>query len=850
MTGLADSEYLLSLCIQDDFSGEQIAIVKTCVNEFLMLNPRDVLHYLVDDKSPHQERDLLSHIILALKVLHKTDRFQSASSVEKFRLTITVLLHDTGKAIQWKSIDTSTRWHFRGHDAVGACWFWSLVKKYEWDELFMRPIFLAIWFHMVRSQENVGLLAFLAEHHALPTLECLHCSDNYGRAEVQHEIGDNLHVESIPQFASVPNLPIVVYLCGKSGVGKTTMARHLIETMPEISVGYVSFDRSMLRVLGNITTPWADADIDIRGKNLKVPSTYKTLYDQYQKNTLQREMVRQGLAEDFKTSTENNTVTIFTSTVTKPSVRSLPFMSQRFLSIVSVPDHQDTTKTFFGSLRMSMEAARHGCGWSAQGALLYVPERELISCIRHLIQCRTMPLNPPSVSRPSELISLFEYWKETTGSLESMKYAMESFYEVQVSIFKCAQGSYYNFAYRDGAPYDDPFHRGRPSPAVFCRGTTFHYYDNKWILVRLPMNRGREIAFTPIGKSEVQLRDPTQLDPPFRSSETQSIGASKMPQRVDLTQDANVPTVFYSDMLRIASTEDQQHLLTAKVDGALLIVFKDLFHLEQIPRSLRNSCGLAFGTKGMVLINGDITNTFLSALKQMSHTVQSFSEVCFEYMTLQGVDSLSFEMVAEKRRELVVEYPETQRGLYFLGASIGDMFKPFFTFEKHPCQIPITKSSTIQDASRMLLGPFPEHLEGSVIWILHEELYFPLKLKTLIYYLMHKPKARSEYNDYLMNLIQEYGWSGVKPLTRDELDDKKFIMTLFSMVNLPHMVLKELPILRKCHDEYNRLFQITGSPEELKPKLSREEYQAWCKFNNTYGAGRYSMAYELVSRLD
>lgn len=814
---MSQSTILEQLCTRDEFTDKYQIIATTCVKEFLALKPEDVLHMIIDATSPHQERDLLSHTILALHALYRTDRFQTSTVDDKFRLTLAVLLHDVGKAIQWKNIDTSSGyWHFRGHDTVGACWFWALVKKNRWDEVFMRPIFLAIWYHMIKSPDNKGLLHFLRHHDALHLTECLHCADNYGRLEVQADLPETLLVDPIPNTSSVPNLPIVIYICGKSGAGKTTMARNIMESMSDVSVGYVSFDRTMLRVLDNITDPWADADPSIRGANIKAKSRYKTLYDTYQKDTRVRDQVRKGLNEDFKNSTESNTVTLFTSTTTKPSSHVLPFMSQRFLSIVTVPDRLDVQHTFFGSLRTSMEASRRGCGWSAHGPLLYVPEPELQSCIRHLITCRTMTLTPPIVNRTSELVPLLQYWQKTTGSLESMKYALESFYEVSVSIFQCAKqskGVYYNFSYRDGAPYDDPFHPGAPSPAVFCRGTAFHYNNDVWTLARLPMNRGREIAFTPVAETEAE--------------------------------DAEIPTIFYSKLVKSAIADGDQ-LLTAKVDGALLIAFKDHHGLSVLP-GLQNSQNIVFGTKGMVSMSPDIFETFSQALAVNGHTVETFSKICSEYMETNKLYSISFEMVATKRDELVVEYPKEQRGLYFLGGSRDDIFYPFFEFKDHPTSPPTTKKLSIQSASKILLGPFPEHVEGSVIWVCHNGLYYPLKLKTTMYYLLHKHRARPEYNDYLYDLVQEYGWHGVTKPTREQFDDNKLILTLFSLVCLPSQTLQMLPWLYRARTAYDLVSSLKGTSEELRANLSKDDYQNWCRFSNIYGNGRYDMAYELIS---
>jgi len=805
-------DILEELCVDSEFRQEYKDIIMTCINEFMKLNPSDVLHCYIDENSPHQERDLLSHVILALKALHKTDRYMKSGLEDKIRLVIAVLLHDVGKAILWKTINTSTgRWNFKGHDNVGACWFWALVKRMKWDKKFFRSVFLAIWYHMVKSKENRGLIHFLKEHGALDITECLHCADNNGLLEIQNKIPDILEVPNIPEFAELPNVPIVVYICGKSGCGKTTLAKTTIEKLdeidPNITTGYVSFDRSMMKTLGNITELWADADPLIRGNSLKEKSKYKELYDIYQKNSGKREQVRKVYLSDFKESLNDNIVTFLTTTASKPSSHSLPFLSQKQINIVTVPDREDCMYKFFGTTKIGMEATIRGCGWASKGALIYVPEKELISCVKHIVKCRTLKLNPPSVSRPYDLISLFDYWEKITGSVNGVKYAIESFYDISVVKTVVLHGDYYNFAYHDGAPYDDPFHKGKPSPAVFCRGTTFHYDNDGWKLVRLPMNRGREIAFTPFSKEEAE--------------------------------DANISTVFYSNMIRDAI--DSEHLITAKVDGSLLIVFIDKYGLQQNPR-LSNRHNIIFGTKGMVEINTTFIDFLCSAITASGHTIESFSDTCHNYMIKYDLFSLSFEMVAEKRDELVVNYPHNYRGLYFLGGSHDDIFEPYFKFETHPVSIPETKNMDIISVSSLLLGPFPDHIEGCVIWIKQDNLFYPLKLKTMIYYLMHKPKNRKEYINYLVKLIEEYGWHGPTSPTINDLDENRLILSLFSLVKLPDVILRVLPVLYKSRLEYDRLSSIS---DDKSNELLAKELQAWYRFKSIYGNEQYRKAYEL-----
>lgn len=814
-----------SLIHQETFHPEHQAILITIADAFMKLQPQTVLHYVKDSASPHQERDLLSHTIFAMQALLITDRYAAADVTDRFRMLLTTLVHDVGKALQWPAIDTSTPWNFRGHDTVGASWFWNQVKHHQWDQHLLRPVFLAVWFHMVKAPENQGLIYFLHQHGALHIVESLFCADNYGRLEMQAQLTSPLIVPSIPTSVMLPHLPIVVYILGRSGSGKTTLARRWMEEMPDVSTGYVAFDRALLRTLSNNNTPWADMDPAVRGPNFRVKSPYSAVYDQYQRYPAQRELVRKAFSEDFKQSIATVEVTFLTSTVNKPSFYTLPFMSQRFLSVVTSPDDD-----YFSQLRLAMEATRRGPGWAAPGALLFVPEREVISAIRHLLASRSFQLNPPTVNTVQDLVPLFTYWKDITGSLDGMKSAIESFYEISVSYFTCRQGVYYNFAYRDGASYDDPFHPGFPSPATFCRGTTFYYnglgwacetaqQDNylAWECVRLPMCRGREIAFTPIAEAEAE--------------------------------DTTIPTIFYSNLLA-NGFQNKPILTTAKVDGALLIVFRDRYGVENNHPSLYNTYQLLFGTKAMVVMTPEITQTFLRSLTAMNHTVESFSRVCSEYMDSQMVFSLAFEMVAEKRSELVVEYSPCQQGLYFLGASSEHRFRPFYEYGSHPCRVPEVKSfDRLEEITSLVLGPFPDHLEGSVIWVQDETNsvqsgsnsvqsepnWYPLKLKTSLYYLLHKKRAHAAYNDYLIQLGTEYGWHAPIPIQREQLADTKICYSLFALVNLPATILEQSPVLRRRRESYDILMAS-----------NEEDHQRQCRFNTIYRTGTYQRAYELV----
>src|SRR3989338_5926947 len=336
------------------------AIFRIVYEAFMGLGPAGCLHVVRDEHSPHQERDLLSHTVLALGALVLTDRYGAGSVKERFLMVLAVMVHDAGKVVLWNTLidQSQSSWHFRVHDTVGACWFWDLVQTHQWDQQLLRPVFLAVWFHMVKSPENIGLVYFLHQFQAATLLETVFCADSLGKLEVQSQIPRSLltplPVKSIPAASPLPHIPIVVYICGKSGTGKTTLARQLMEGMPEITTGYVAFDQSLLKVIGGITTPLADLDPAIRGVHIRAKSSYKKFYDIYQKDVDQRSLVQKDFTTSFKQSIATHTITFLTSTIGKPSIFGLPFLSKKFLSVVTAPVAAE--REFFGSLRMAMEA--------------------------------------------------------------------------------------------------------------------------------------------------------------------------------------------------------------------------------------------------------------------------------------------------------------------------------------------------------------------------------------------------------------------------------------------------------------------------------------------------------------
>lgn len=782
----------LDSCLLEEFTPQQTEIMKVCLREFYALNPSQVLH---PKGKFHHEGDLLSHIKLAISALKKTDRYQISS--DRFRLLLSVLLHDVGKAVQWKQIDTSTgHWHFKGHDTVGACWFWNLVQTKGWDQEYLYPVFLSIWFHMVRSSSNAGLLGFLGE--AIPFLETLHCSDDCGRLEVQEQLPEIIPVPSLAPTPALPDLPLVVYICGESGAGKTTFVHSLIQKHPDLKAGYVSFDRALLEV-GGITQDWADIDPEIR------KGIYKKLYSDPEI----RKSAQKVFGQHFIHSIKNNQVTLLTTTVMKPTFRTLPFASVPSLKIVTSLDRNNMFFKVFGGLRYAMEATRAGAGWAADGPLLYLPEKELIPAIHHLLSAQRFKLNPPSVHNLADLMALIQYWVKLTGSVEGMMLAFSTYYDIQVITFECEVGKYYNFFYNDGAPYDDPFRESSngPSPATFCRGTTFHLSPSEeWSLVRLPMNRGREI------------------------------------RTIEDAEDSDKSAKFYSKFVQKIQDDPQQW--TAKVDGSLLILFRDEFGIKG--NLLPNSSKLILGTKGSIIPTKETSISMLQAIKYAGLNFEEFTKKSSDYMEANNLTSLSFEMVSEKLSTLVVDYPENLRGLYFLGGSGGGIFQPYFNLPKMLISGPQTKTMTLKEASALTLGPFPEHIEGSVIWARDGEHYYPLKLKTLLYYLLHRSHRdyREEYIDYLKRLIDEYGWLGSPKY--GSFKNKYLILTLFGMVNLPEQIISMIPLFRDSRKVYLKWSNIQGTHQEVKARLSPEEFTQWCRFKSIYLGHRYDQAYELI----
>lgn len=805
---------LHQLCLLDEFTPQQKEMMEICLSRFLVLQPELVLHA---PGNVHLERDLLSHTKLALLNLQKTDRYKDG--FDHFRTILSVLLHDVGKAVQWPAIDQSEgKWHFKGHDTVGACWFWDLVIEQSWDQLYLRPVFLAIWYHMVRSSENAGLLSFLScNKDTIPVIECLHCcqnpiltNDDAGRFEVQDTLPPVITVKNLPKECVLPQLPIVLYIMGESGAGKTTLSRNLMSQMPFFTSGYVSHDKALLRVMGGITEPWADVDPVIRGTGLAdKDAQYNIWYKMIQKDSEKKRLVQEQFENDFHRSLDENMVTLCPTTVGRPTSRTLPFGDALAIKIVTCP--QRVQSKVFGSLRYAMDATRYGTGWAANGPLLFVPENEVIACLENIVSSRSFLLKPPVVHTPKNLIGLVEYWVAAAGSVSGMILAFGSYYDISVTEFECIIGKYYNFFYNDGAPYDDMFNEMHASPASFCRGTTLHYdeEDEKWTLVRLPMNRGREVAF---GGYEADAED----------SEQQASFYSKLSNKV----------------------QDAPQLFTAKVDGSLMIVFHDSYGIRN--NLLPNSHDLVFGTKGSIIPNKGTASSIVSSLSYHKLNIEIFSVQCAWYMKERGLDSMCFEMVNDKLDNLVVDYPVDLRGLYFLGGSKGAVFHPFFTLPDTNIPKPETKTMTIQEAETHPLGPFNDHVEGSVVWVSSGNQYYPLKMKTKLYYILHTNNRSNlpRHIEYLSQLIKQYGWLGTP--TYGSLQNKYLILSLFSLVNIPDRIISMIPVLKRNREMFQKLNSIQGTFQEVKKQLVADEFKAWCQFNSIYKAHRYDQAYELT----
>lgn len=552
------------------------------------------------------------------------------------------------------------------------------------------------------------------------------------------------------EHLSLPKLPIVVYECGTYET-----------SYPIKEANYISFDKIQQEILNP------------SGKLNK-----KQVNNLYHQDKSAKWKVRKEFNEAFNDSVENNDVTVITTT-SKISPHTLPFISPKHLNIVT------------GSSDLLLSSKYEMTGkWSSKGIFLIVFKKDIEEIVNRVKSIRNLELNPPKVTCPQELPSLFNYWIEVSGSIDGMKNAITSFYDISINVVD----KYYNFSYKDKACYDDPFNKGCASPASFCRGTAFYYNDEKWELARLPMNRGKEIA----------MNFPAE--------------------------DVDAPSIFYSEM--VDKIMEEKQYLTAKVDGTLLIVFKDKYKVVEQDTRLQNSYNVVFGTKALLSMHPDLIDFFIGGVKSSSfEDIESFAKVCDEFMEHNNLLTLCFEIVSNKRGETVIDYTEEDHGMYFLGASSKDLFKPYFLYDSYPTAAPTEVKMTIKDACELLLGPFNDHLEGSVIWVKHQDNFFPLKLKTKMYYLLHKRKNDVGYYDYLLDLVEEYGWIGKNKPTYNTLPKQKLVISLFSLVNYPNNVINAFPDLRESRKVYQSLLDCGDTN---------------LKFKSTYIDEKYWKAYELI----
>lgn len=931
------TKYLQRLTDKFNISSKDIVTINFLASEFLKLKPQEVLHYIRDKNSYHQEKDLLSHTLLTLHSLS----FLPAVNTEDI---VSALVHDAGKAVQWfnniinedGSIrDGKERWNFHGHDTVGAMWFWEIVLEQKWDQNRWRPVFLAIWYHMVKSEENKKFLGFL-DKQTIIILQNLNCADNYGRGELwvndynfetNHKkalkldkiksltlkldvwknsqesiikihgntgigqtsvsmsntinVGEEEEIIKIKPFSEekpeIPNIPIVVYVCGDSGSGKTTMIKEIVEQIEQdnesidennkIKWSYVSHDLALIRTISqhnncdkyNLEDPWLDLSPQIRGSHKNRGSNnnqshYKKLYKQYQSDLILNSKVRDSFKQNFEEALTTSDIIFISTTVNVLSPYRLPFMNgsgSTFISIVTAPEVQLNyevviksrkktikkvynkwaEKDVFGkqhNRRSNITTDRNA--WLSRGTMIWVPQRECLSAIKYLYELKRFDLNPPKVLNSGDLLPWLQYWNdlikskiynsETTKKwyLADIKEIIRNYYNIKLT----RQGDFCNLCYEDGASYSDPFYLDCPSPAMFCRGTTFlaDYEDTELKLVRLLMNRGKEAA----------------LD--------------KWTVLSDL-QDYQDHSGYYQNLINetIQSSQDNKLLCSAKVDGFLLSVIKlDLLEYRMsiaggiILEQLINDQCLVFGTKGVTSIENNILESFLKALKFTNLSFKNFCKSCLQLMNDDNIETLAFEAVEDKRKELVVDYPIGKRGLYFLGGSCYNTegilkFLPFYEFKNSNLfKKPKVQHYSISEYKELLLGAFPEHPEGSVWWVSHNNENIPMKLKTPLYYQFHKETKRPEYIEYQISLGLHYGWLIPNQPNKDDFYGKKILYKhcIYALIDIPEVLIKSIPILRKSRTVWNNYVKLYKNPD-LRQTLDKSIMQTYYKIHNTIG---------------
>lgn len=459
-----------------------------------------------------------------------------------------------------------------------------------------------------------------------------------------------------------------------------------------------------------------------------------------------------------------------------------------------------------------MAACTTSTPWPTYEPVLHVPPCVASDAETYIKNCRTYDLTPPCVKNQTQLIDLIHYFDNVFAEY---KYnALYLLYKIKTK--KC--GNYLTLVYENGAPYDDPYNYDRCSPASYCRGTTLYEDEKSLKLVRSPMNRGREIDYK------------------------------------TFSEDHDIKSTFYEKVLRHGTAQT----VTAKVDGILLLVFKDVADNTAVDARLKNNYGLLFGTKSDISIQkSDVIDTLIAALRSMNIDVNEFAHECSNYMREHKVSTMTFEITTDMSRdELVTKYTGKLHGVYYLGSSCCEQFKPYYLFpksqvfmspefKKYTYEFDSSDISDDEDDQYQLFNyKFDNHIEGTVIWYTYENMYFPMKRKTAIYYLLHSLKITSkasvkQFNNEIFSLIDEYGWYGhIKPFRKD-LTDKKKIITLLALVNLPEYIFQQSHILKLHRDEYDKMYNST-IPE------NKSDAQRWHKFRAVYVDGKYHNAYNLV----
>ena len=790
------------------------------VDAFLALHPEQAQHFVPGPTAPHQERTVLAHTILALQVLHRTDRYLQATIDDQFIMDLTVLLHDVGKCIIWHRLVTSNAvldgtqpWGFRGRDVVGASWFLNHVITQGWSRLQFNPVYYGIWFSLVSHPDNQPLLNFLPSE----LFEIINFVDDYGTLENISSLPANPVVPVFNPQTKLPAGPLVIYILGVSGSGKTYLARQLYQqlTRLNISCDYISFDRTMLRNAGYCNM-WDDLNPAIRGANIK--DTTSIYHDCYTRHRKQPNIVSNMLAAEMKSALQRVQVVIFTCTVLKPTYRKLPFYSSQFTSIVTTPDRllndTNTAVSYFSAYDTTMSANCRFAGFANPGPLLYVPPELVIPAVRNLLSIPKFVNAPPPVSQPLDLVPLALYLYLITGTLEGVKAAFSHYYGVTPKTYECRNGWYLNLSYQADASYDDSYNPGWQSPAIYCRGTTLYFDGTGFEMARLPMNRGKEV---------------TSIDNVISADDS------------DLEDGGNC-SLLYSKILGAVNVEESVY--SAKIDGTLVLVYIDTKGLVD---GVNNEFNVCFGTAGKLLMSQSNEELMVMALNRMGHSINSFAGVCRKYMEEVGATTLAFEMVGGARPKVVVQYEEEFWGMYFLGCTVDQVFRPYYMVE-HEFKCPETKTLALNQ--NKTLGMFGMHFEGAVLWTRWEGQYYPLKLKTTLYYWLHKTRYRPEYSTYIMALIAEYGWILESVPTKEQLDRVKPGPYIMALIALPEWAIIGSKLLKEAREQMLYLY-LLGIEEKqqmgsIKTMVDGKTYTRVRRFMSVYLDGKYERIYNWV----